>query len=224
MTDEREQGAGDLGRQLAALPTAVVSDALDALGLPGSVHGLRPLANETRVTGPAFTVAYEPAASDRGSVGEFLDDVPAGAVVVIDNAGRSDCTVWGGIMTQTAVVRHVAGTVIHGACRDVTASLAQAYPLFSTGRFMRTGKDRVHLAAIAVPLTIAAVTISPDDLVTGDADGVVVVPARHLEPVVKLAQTIEWTEQRIIDAVRAGSTLRQARADFDYHRLQRNIH
>jgi 4-hydroxy-4-methyl-2-oxoglutarate aldolase len=128
--------------------------------------------NEARVTGQAFTVAYEPAGTERGDVGDFLDDVPAGSVVVIDNAGRTDCTVWGGIMTQIALARGVAGTVVHGVCRDVGVSLAVGYPVFSAGRFMRTGKDRVRLAAVAVPLTIASVTVVPGDLVHGDADGV----------------------------------------------------
>jgi hypothetical protein len=49
---------------------------------------------------------------------------------------------WGGIMTEVAAVRGVAGTVINGVCRDVSASLSQHYPLFSRGRVMRTGKDR----------------------------------------------------------------------------------
>jgi len=210
-----------LVRRLAALPTAAISDALDALGLPGQVHGLAPLTNQARGTGPAFTVAYEPAHSDRDRVGDFLDDVPAGSVVLIDNAGRTDCTVWGGIMTQTAGARCVAGTVIHGACRDVATSVAQGYPLFSAGRFMRTGKDRVRLAAVGVPITIDRVTICPGDLVTGDADGVVIVASRHLQRTVEIAEDIDRTEHRIVDAVRAGATLRQARAALGYHQLQR---
>jgi len=211
---------GLIGR-LAALSTAAVSDALDLLGVGGSVHGIQPLATVPKAAGPAFTVAYEPADSDRGSIGDFIDDVPAGAVVVIDNAGRTDCTVWGGLMTLSALTRGVAGTVIHGACRDVSTSLALGYPLFSVGRFMRTGKDRVRLASVAASLTIDGVTISPGDLVTADADGVVVVAANLLGRVVTLGEGIERTEQRIEDAVRAGTSLRQARADQGYHQLQR---
>ncbi|QLH19718.1 RraA family protein [Streptomyces sp. Rer75] len=209
-------------QRAAALPTAALSDALDALGLPGSVLGVAPLSPTARLTGPAFTVRYEPADADKGSVGDFLDDVPAGAVVVIDNAGRTDCTVWGGIMTQTAAVRGVAGTVIHGACRDVATSVEADYPLFSSGRFMRTGKDRVRLAAVGTQLSLGGVPVAPDDLVRGDADGVVVVPAARLPEVVGLATRIERTERDIVAAVRAGRSLRQARASFGYHLLQRS--
>jgi len=110
-----------------------------------------------------------------GTVGDFLDDVPPGAVIVIDNDGRTDVTVWGGIMTEIAAVRGIAGTVISGVCRDVSACLAQNYPLFSRGRFMRTGKDRVRLAAIGKPVTVSGIEIQPGTLVC--ADGVVAVPA-----------------------------------------------
>jgi regulator of RNase E activity RraA len=213
----------DFIQRAAALPTAALSDALDALGLPGAVLGVAPLSPAARLTGPAFTVAYQPADSGQGSVGDFLDDVPPGAVLVIDNAGRTDCTVWGGIMTQVAAARGIAGTVIHGVCRDVAVSFELGYPLFSCGRFMRTGKDRVRLAGVGAPLTLAGVPVAPDDVVCGDADGVVVVPAAHLRSVVELGEQIERTERDIVATTRAGRSLRQARTEFGYHLLQRRL-
>jgi len=51
-------------------------------------------------------------------------------------------------MTEAASARGIAGTVIN-ACRDVAACLGRGYPLFSRGRFMRTGKDRVHLVSVS---------------------------------------------------------------------------
>ena len=82
-----------------------------------------------------------------GTVGDFLDNVPPGAVIVIDNDGRTDVTVWGGIMTESPRPRHRRN-------RDQRrlpgrfGLLSQNYPLFSRGRFMRTGKDRVRLIAV----------------------------------------------------------------------------
>ena len=206
--------------QLTALSTAAVSDALDALGLVGALHGIGPLTDTARAVGPAFTVRYEPITDDPGTVGDFLDGVPAGAVVVIDNAGRTDCTVWGGIMTAVATAKHVAGTVVHGVCRDVASAFALGYPVFSAGRFMRTGKDRVRCVAVQQPVLISGVRIAPGDLVTADCDGVAAVAAPHLDAVVELAEHIEHAERRIVEAVRAGSTLAQARADLGYHALQ----
>jgi len=125
-------------------------------------------------------------------------DVPPGAVIVIDNDGRTDVTVWGGIMTEIAAVRGIAGTVINGVCRDVSASLAQNYPLFSRGRFMRTGKDRVRLAVIGKPVAISGIEIQPGTLICADADGVVAVPAGEAGRITETAERIE----RIVAAAR----------------------
>ena len=89
-----------------------------------------------------------------GTVGDYIDDVPAGAVVVLDNAGRDDATVWGDILTDIAHRRGIAGTVIDGICRDVALSLSLQYPIYSKGSWMRTGKDRVQVEATQVPVTI----------------------------------------------------------------------
>ena len=205
---------------LAGLPTAAISDALDRLGLPGSLYGIGPLHPGRRACGPAFTASYEPVDADGGTVGDFLDDVPPGAVIMIDNAGRTDCTVWGGIMTSVAAATRIAATVVHGACRDTATAARDGYPIWSAGRFMRTGKDRVRLAAVQQPLLIDAVTITPGDLVCGDEDGVVVVPADRASEVAALALEIEAAEDRIVTAVRAGARLADARKAHGYHALQ----
>jgi regulator of RNase E activity RraA len=121
--------------------TAGVSGALDKLGILGQAFGIMPLANYKKVTvGPAFTVWNVPASDPPGSVGNFIDDVAVGDVVVIDNGGRTDCEVWGDIMTQYAILRGIAGSVIDGVCRDVNRAIKDDYPLFTSGRWMRTGK------------------------------------------------------------------------------------
>ncbi|CAM5602603.1 RraA family protein [Streptomyces aurantiogriseus] len=211
----------DLVARLGALPTAAISDALDRAGIKGALHGLSPLSNDFRAVGPAFTVRYAPVNEcGVGTVGDFLDDVPPGSVVVIDNDGRTDVTVWGGIMTEVAAHRGIAGTVINGVCRDVSASLAQSYPLFSRGRFMRTGKDRVRLVAVDEPVTVSGVEIHPGNLLCADADGVVAVPAVETERITETAERIERVEADIVAAAHAGSTLREAREKFGYHTLQ----
>jgi regulator of RNase E activity RraA len=211
----------DIVTRLRGLPTAAISDALDRAGIEGAVHGLVPLSDDFRAAGPAFTVRYAPLdGTAGGTVGDFLDDVPPGAVIVIDNDGRTDVTVWGGIMTEVAAVRGIAGTVINGVCRDVPACLARNYPLFSRGRFMRTGKDRVRLAATGEPVTISGIEIQPGTLICADADGVVAVPAAEAARITETAERIGRIEDGIVAAARAGSTLRAARERFGYHTLQ----
>lgn len=204
----------------ASISTASISDGLDSLGLLGSLHGIAALRQGQRALGPAFTVSYEPVDGTGGTVGDFLDDVPEGAVIVIDNAGRTDCTVWGGIMSQVAHERGIAGTVINGACRDVAVATVAGYPIWSVSRFMRTGKDRVRVAAVQATIVIDGVRIEPGDVVVADDDGVVVVPAARWSEVFEAADRIDHAEDLIVETVRAGATLRQARTAHGYHTLQ----
>jgi regulator of RNase E activity RraA len=214
MTDD------DIRALLATMTTAGVSDALDRLDRGGAVPGLLPFDPAFRIVGRAFTGRYEPVDEAGGTVGDFVDDVPEGAVVVLDNQGRLDCTVWGDILTAAADRRGIAGTVIDGVCRDVAASLRIGYPVFTRGRSMRTGKDRVRLAATGVPVMLGDVRVEPGDWLLGDADGVVVIAAAHAPEVLETAAAIEAAEARIRERAAAGERLDAVRADIGYHGLQ----
>ncbi|NWD64742.1 RraA family protein [Pseudomonas sp. IPO3774] len=206
----------------AGLDTPGVSDALDKLGLPGQCLGIMPLDNYRQVVvGPAFTVRYVSASTPPGTVGDFIDDVAEGDVVVIDNDGRSDCTVWGDIMTQYAGSQRIAATVIDGVCRDVSKALGDGYPLFTKGRFMRTGKDRVEVEAVNQPVSIGQARVCARDIVVADANGVVIVPRERAHEVAACARSIEAVEARIRALLDEGKSLREARAALGYHTLQR---
>lgn len=206
------------------LDTPGVSDALDKLGLPGQCLGVAPLDNYSKViVGPAFTVQYVTASVPPGTVGDFIEDVAPGDVVVIDNGGRTDCTVWGDIMTQYAGTRQIAATVIDGVCRDVNKALGDGYPMFSKGRFMRTGKDRVQVQSVNQPVSIGAARVCARDIVVADANGVVIVPRARAAEVAACARQIELIEADIRALIAQGKTLKEARAALGYHSLQRKI-
>ena len=206
------------------LDTPGVSDALDKLGLPGQCLGVAPLDNYSKVTvGPAFTVQYVSASVPPGTVGDFIEDVAPGDVVVIDNGGRTDCTVWGDIMTQYAGTRQIAATVIDGVCRDVNKALGDGYPIFSKGRFMRTGKDRVQVQSVNQPVSIGTARVSARDIVVADANGVVIVPRARAAEVAACARQIESIEADIRALITQGKTLKEARAALGYHSLQRKV-
>lgn len=76
-------------KRAAHLTTAGLSDALDRLGIVGQVAGVRPLGPSYSVCGPAFTVRYRAVEALGETVGDYIDDVPPGSVVVIDNQGRT---------------------------------------------------------------------------------------------------------------------------------------
>ena len=203
------------------LDTPGVSDAMDKLGLHGQALGIMPLANYAEpIVGPAFTVKYVPASDPPGTVGDFIDDVAPGDVIVIDNDGRTDCTVWGDIMTQYAGLRGIAATVIDGVCRDVGKALGDDYPIFSTGRFMRPGKDRVQVESVNTTVAIGTVRVAARDIVVADANGVVIVPRGRARDVAATARRIEEVESRIREQIAQGRTLGEARAALGYHTLQ----
>ena len=203
------------------LDTATISDALDKLGIAGQCRGIKPLDHRFRMTGRAFTVAYGPIdSSTPGTVGDYIDDLAAGTVVVLDNDGREDATVWGDILTWLAHEKGLAGTVIEGANRDTHLSLELGYPVYSRSYSMRTGKDRVQLVSEQTPVTIGQARVCPGDVLRGDADGVVVIPrARELE-IIETAESIHAAEEEIRRLIASGKTLREARAQLKYHQLQ----
>ena len=205
----------------AKLDTATISDALDKLGIAGQCLGIKPLNQNFRLAGRAFTLAYAPVGHPVGTVGDFIDDVPEGHVVVIDNGGRPDATVWGDILTFTANKRKLGGTVIDGACRDTHLALELGYPMYSRSYSMRTGKDRVQLEATQVIITVGDARVSPGDIMRGDADGVVAIPASREEEVLDTAEAIDAAEMRIRDAVASSLRLDEARKAQHYHLLQR---
>jgi 4-hydroxy-4-methyl-2-oxoglutarate aldolase len=204
----------------AKIDTATLSDALDRHGVAGQCHRIKPLDSTFRLAGRAYTLRYGPAGKPPGTVGDYIDDVPQGAVVVLDNSGRDDATVWGDILTEIAHRRGIAGTVIDGICRDVALCLSLGYPVFARGHWMRTGKDRVQVEATQVPVNIGNARVCPGDLLRGDADGILVIPTDFEERVLASAEEIEATEARIREAVRGGLRLDKAREQFRYHHLQ----
>ena len=215
MTDENVSRA-------AELDTATISDALDKLGIAGQCLGIKPRDHAFRLTGRAYTVLYGPVDSaNPGTVGDYIDRLEPGTVVVLDNGGREDATVWGDILTALAHRKGLAGTVIDGANRDTALSLELGYPIFSRSYSMRTGKDRVQVDAEQVPVTIGGARVSPGDILRGDADGVVVVPRARESEIIDTAMQIAAAERTIRDLLDRGASLTEAREQLGYHKLQR---
>ncbi len=203
------------------LDTATLSDAMDKLGIAGQCLGIKPLDPGFRLLGRAVTFQYAAATRPAGSVGDYIDDVPPGSVIVLDNGGREDATVWGDILTSVAHRRGIAGTLIDGACRDTDLARSLGYPVFSRSYSMRTGKDRVQLEASDTVVTIGDARVAPGDIVRGDADGALVLPRAHEEAILDAAEAIERAEASIRAALEQGMRLDEARRQQNYHLLQR---
>lgn len=202
------------------LDTTALSDALDRLGIAGQCLGIKPLDPGFRLAGRAFTILYGPAGTPSGTVGDYIDDVPEGGVVVLDNGGREDATVWGDILTMVAHRRGLGGTVIDGACRDTHLARTLGYAIYSRGYSMRTGKDRVQVEAMNGPVNVGHARVEDGDLLRGDADGVVAIPRAHEDAVLAAAEEIDRKEDDIRRLVQEGLRLDEARKKLGYHKLQ----
>lgn len=204
----------------AKLDTTAISDAMDRLGIAGQCLNIKPLDPRFRLTGRAFTILYGPAGTPPGTVGDYIEDVPPGGVVVLDNGGRENATVWGDILTWVATRRGVAGTVIDGACRDTHLARELGYPIYSRSYSMRTGKDRIQVEAMGGPVNIGDARVHQGDILRGDADGVVAIPQAHEDAILTNAEQIDAAESEIRRLVNEGNTLTEARKKLGYHSLQ----
>ena len=88
---------------------------------------------------------------------------------------------------------------------------------------MRTGKDRVRVESTQRPVSIGGVLVRPEDVIVGDADGVVIVPRERAEEIVRVALKIEEAEQAIHHEAMQGMRLDEARRRHGYHQLQTKV-
>ena len=178
----------------AQLSTAVISDALDALGVHGQCTGFHPQVpgSVKAFCGRAFTVQFMPCGTPdertpSGGIGDYIVDVPEGYVIAIDNRERLDCCVWDSQVSQRAVARGVAGVVIDGACRMDTDANRQL-PVLARGRQARHGAKRVRMEAFNLAVVIGGVRVECDDLIIADQNGLVVIPRDYIQAVWKHIQ------------------------------------
>ena len=115
------------------------SDALRACGKAFQTMdgGIKPLAHNMRLAGPAFTVRCYPGAT--WAMEQALESAQAGDVVVVDAGGRDDVIIMGGLMSTRLHQRGIAGVIVDGAVRDVEDIIALGFPVFSRHVVARAG-------------------------------------------------------------------------------------
>jgi regulator of RNase E activity RraA len=213
--DERGSTLADrVLESFARHSTSTVSDALERHGINDRCSDLSPFEPHARICGRAFTVSYVPCEAATRPALDYIDEIPAGAVVVIDVGGRMDCAVWGDLRSITAVTRGFGGTIVDGVCRDTLQAIELGYPVFARGVFSHAAKGRVQVDAINVPVSLGDVVVRPNDIVVADRDGVVVVPSEIAEEVLAAAEEIVASEASIKQAIRDGMGFHAALRKF----------
>lgn len=197
--------------RLAQLDTPAVSDALDRLELRGRVGGLAPLTVARRIAGRAVTVKLgtgrPPAGPPRHLCTAAVDAAGPGEIIVIEQRSGVEAAGWGGILSNGASVRGIAGVICDGPVRDVDESRELGFPVFARFATPATARGRIVEEAFNEPVSIGDATVEPGDYALADSSGVCFLPATRVDEILGLAETISRRERLMTAEVRKGQPI-----------------
>jgi 4-hydroxy-4-methyl-2-oxoglutarate aldolase len=201
----------ELVNRLGRLDTCSVSDAIDRLGMRGTVHGIHEVWHCPRIAGRVVTVKLKKRVGDETSPRHLgtsaIMAADPGDVIVIEHGDPEAAAGWGGILSLGAKLKGVGGVIVDGACRDVDESREHKFPVYARSAVPTTARGRILEEAFNVPITVGGIPVKPGDLVIADGSGVVFVPDDRAEEVIKTAETIFATEAAMGEALRAGKPI-----------------
>jgi regulator of RNase E activity RraA len=126
-------------------------------------------------------------------------------VLVVDGGGDVSQAAVGGLMRTTALVRRLGGFVIDGAIRDVAEWAEGGLPCYARAVVHR-GPSKEGPGEINVPIACAGMVVMPGDLMLGDADGVICIPADRVRDLLPLVKAIAARENKQREAILANTT------------------
>jgi 4-hydroxy-4-methyl-2-oxoglutarate aldolase len=156
-----------------------------------------------RISAPAFPVTC--AAGDNLAIHVAVAEAPAGYVLVVSVGIEAERGYWGELLTTGAEARGIAGLVIDGGVRDVSALERHRFPVFSTTIALR-GATKEHPGRVGGSSIVGDIQVEQDDWIVADADGVAVVPHTKLGDVLAAGQAREAKEAKYFEELRAGRT------------------
>lgn len=214
----------DAVKRLLRLDCCAVSDAMDKLGLKGSVSGLEQRATTRRIAGRIVTYKLVPAADAPKISGPprhlgttAIEVAHPGDIIVVEQRTGIDAGSWGGILSLGAKVRNIAGVIVDGPVRDIDEARDYDFPVYSRALTARTARGRVAEAFTNEPVTLGDVTVSPGDYAIADASGVVIIAAADIERVLDTAEVISGREAAMAKALLGGTPISQVMgADYEH--------
>jgi regulator of RNase E activity RraA len=176
------------------VPTTIAADLFRGCVLADpAIRPMRPFASATRLAGPAVTACCEPA--DYGPVHHAIAAAQAGDVIVVAAGGRMEAAMIGELLSGAARRKGIAGVVVDGPVRDVATLAAwDDFPVFSRGPVAR-GPSSMERGSVNEAVIFGGVPVAPGDLILGDDDGLVAIPASELASQLPAAQAMVRAEQ-----------------------------
>jgi regulator of RNase E activity RraA len=224
----------DTRRKLQNVSTATICTALYKRGLRNQfIQDVRPLNAQTRnMVGEAFTLRYMPAREDLNPVSVFQDrahpqrkaieECPEGAVMVIDSRKDARAASAGSILVTRLMIRKAAGIVTDGGFRDSPEIAELDFPAYHHRASAPTNLTVHQAIGINEPIGCGDAPVFPGDVVVGDREGVVIIPAHLADEIA--AEAVEMTafEDFVTEEVRKGRSIlglypatdEQTRVDF----------
>jgi len=209
--------------KLKTVSTATIATALYKRGLRiQMIQGVQPLdPGKPTMVGEAFTLRYIPAREDLNPITVFQDrghpqrkaieDCPPGAVFVIDSRKDPRAASAGSILVTRLMKRGVAGIVTDGGFRDAAEIARLAIPSFHQRPSAPTNLTLHQAVDIDVPIACGDAPVWPGDVIVGDADGCIVIPAHLADAIAEEAVEMTAFEDFVTEKVLEGRSIRRSR-------------
>ncbi|GAB2542577.1 RraA family protein [Gracilibacillus alcaliphilus] len=186
--------------QFRNVVTPHVSDNMNRMFSAGSE--LRPYFKQGKLIGVALTIRTRP--GDNLMVHKAIDLAEPGDVLVVDAGGETTNAIMGEIMLELSKKKGIRGCIVNGAIRDSSAFLSGDFPMYAKGVTHR-GPYKDGPGEINVPVSIGGMIIEPGDLIIGDEDGVVAIPAHEAEQVLIKVKEQEKKEYQTFEEIKNGT-------------------
>jgi regulator of RNase E activity RraA len=198
--------------------TAVIGDVMDKMELlhqflPASI---RPLRNDMVVLGRAMPVLHVDSTEPNKPFGVMLEalDSLKPQEVYLAGGGSPNYALWGELMSTRAIRLGSAGAVLNGYSRDTPGILALNFPTFSMGSYAQDQGPRGEVVDFRVTMNMGGVAIEPGDIIFGDIDGVLAIPQKAEEEILRLALEKAETENLVRKAIENGMSTVDAFATY----------
>jgi len=205
--------------KLRQVSVATLATVLFKRGLRNQVvQNVRPVAPKGKnMVGPAFTLRYMPAREDRNQLVEFknpehpqrhaIETCPSGHVLIMDSRGKADAASAGDILITRLMVRAAAGVVTDGGFRDAMRISELEIPAYHQRPSSPTNLTCHEAIEINCPIGCGEAPVFPGDIVVGDDDSVIVIPAHLADEVAVEAIEMSAYEDFVVEQVRSGETI-----------------